>query len=125
MLPEPEKNNCLYCGELIIGRTDKRFCNLHCKSAYHNRKPNSDEALIRKMNKQLRQNRSALKKACPMGKATVRKSFLQTLGMHFKYYTHTWSNQWGQVYHFCYDYGYAQIDDPEKVLIVQHQAYMD
>ena len=25
---------CLYCKEELTGRTDKKYCNLHCKSAY-------------------------------------------------------------------------------------------
>ena len=29
---------CLDCGEIIEGRTDKKFCNLYCKSSYHYKK---------------------------------------------------------------------------------------
>ncbi len=119
-----EPKYCLYCSEEIKGRSDKQFCNPHCKSAFHNQKPNSEEAFIRGINKQLRQNRSALKKACPLGKATVRKEFLKTLGMDFKYSTHVWKGKASQIYYFCYDYGYAPIEDPNKVLIIQQQNYM-
>lgn len=117
-------NNCLYCNAELIGRSDKRFCNPSCKSAYHNQKPNTDQAYIRTINSQLRKNRSALRTACPMGKATVRKDFLLKLGMHFKYHTHTWTGKAGQVYYFCYDYGFSPVTDLNKVLIIQQQDYM-
>jgi hypothetical protein len=108
----------------LKGRSDKKYCNDQCKSAYHNQKTNSKEAYIRHINKQLRTNRSALKKACPSGKATVRKKFLQSLGMNFKYYTHSWESNGGNIYFFAYDYGYTQAIEQEKVLIIQQQDYM-
>ncbi len=27
---------CLYCKETLKGRSDKKFCNVQCKSDYHN-----------------------------------------------------------------------------------------
>ncbi len=114
---------CWYCKEKLQGRRDKKFCNPYCKSAYHNKNEDSQEAFIKDINKQLRSNRSALKKACPSGKATVRKDFLSKLGMDFKYHTHTWKSG-SNTYNFCYDYGYAQVVDAEKVLIIQEQNYM-
>lgn len=118
----PQK--CLFCEEEIKGRSDKKFCGPHCRSAYHNQTSNDQEFYIRTINKQLRANRSALKKACPWGKATVRKEFLKQLGMDFKHITHTWKSEHGNLYFFCYDYGYMQVNDPKKVLIVQQQDFM-
>lgn len=119
-----EEPRCLYCNEKMQGRSDKKFCNANCRSSYHNQNKNAQEHYIREINKQLRKNRSALKKACPWGKATVRKEFLKQLGMDFKYITHSWKSQYGNLYFFCYDYGYMQVDDPLKVLIIQQQKYM-
>ncbi|MGD9995227.1 MAG: hypothetical protein AB7S69_18145 [Salinivirgaceae bacterium] len=121
---EKKTRYCLYCNEALQGRSDKQFCNAYCKSAYHNNQPNAAEAYIRKINKQLRQNRSALRTACPLGKATVRKEFLSKLGMNFTHYTHTWKSPKDNLYYFCYDYGYLNLEDSEKVLIIQQQAYM-
>lgn len=115
---------CLFCEKELKGRIDKQFCNAHCKSQYHNRNPNSDEAFIRSINQQIRKNRSALRTACPMGKATVPIDFLIRLGMDFKYHTHVWKSNNNNKYVFCYDYGYMKIDDQTKVLIIQKQNYM-
>ncbi|MCU4173829.1 hypothetical protein [Carboxylicivirga sp. N1Y90] len=117
-------HTCLYCDELIVGRSDKKFCTAQCKSAYHNQNESTSEAYMRTLNKQLRTNRRALHTACPSGKATVRKSFLIKLGMNFKYLTHTWRNQSGTLYYFCYDYGYTPSMESGKVVIIQEQSYM-
>lgn len=116
---------CLYCNEPIKGRADKKFCDKQCRNAYNFQSSISTENQIRKINKQLRSNRSALKNACPEGKATVRKSFLKTLGMNFKYLKHTWKSSGGNLYYFCYDYGYTPSVDPNKVVVIQHQSFMN
>ncbi len=115
---------CLYCNEPIQGRSDKKFCDKQCRNAYNFHSSKTTENQIQRINKQLRSNRSALKKACPEGKATVKKTFLKTLGMDFRYLTHTWKSNGGNLYYFCYDYGYTPSIDPEKVVIIQHQNYM-
>nr|WP_320117457.1 hypothetical protein [uncultured Marinifilum sp.] len=120
-----KQKKCLYCKEPFVGRADKKFCNSQCKSAYHNQTSQSCESYIRLTNKQLRANRRALRKACPSGKATVRKSFLKKLGMDFKHLTHTWKSKSGILYYFCYDYGYTASIEPEKVMIIQQQDYMN
>lgn len=117
-------NTCLYCNDELKGRVDKKFCNTQCKSAYHNQSTSSIETYIRNINKQLRANRSALRTACPQGKATVRKEFLLKLGMDFKHLTHSWKSRGGNLYYFCYDYGYTPAFEPDKVVIIQKQDYM-
>ena len=118
------EHSCLYCQQPLKGRADKKFCDDQCKSAYHNKSQHSKEVYIKTINKQLRANRTALRKACPAGKATVRKDFLIKLGMDFKYFTHTWTSQGNNRYFFCYDYGYTPANEPEKVLVIQQQEYM-
>lgn len=120
-----ENNTCLYCQEPLCGRSDKKYCDGQCKSAYHNKASKTVEANIKRINKQLRTNRRALRTACPSGKATVKKDFLRKLGMDFKHLTHTWKSNSGTLYYFCYDYGYTPAIEPEKVLIIQHQNYME
>ena len=33
-------NKCLHCGEKLIGRVDKRFCDDQCRNTWHNSNPN-------------------------------------------------------------------------------------
>lgn len=122
--PNIKPNRCRYCNEMIVGRSDKKFCNNHCRSAYHNNYVSGKEAYISTINQQLRKNRAALHKACPIGKATVRITYLEDLGMDFRYHTHTWRSSHNNLYYMCYDYGYMYIKEPNKVLIIQEQQYM-
>lgn len=116
-------NFCIYCGESMKGRTDKRFCNEQCRNAWHNSKPNKSEAFIKNINKILRKNRSILRFASPEGKTTVKKDFLLGLGFDFNYYTNLYSTKNKNTYYFCYDYGYLILENT-KVLIVRWQNYM-
>lgn len=34
----PDTTTCLECGKIILGRTDKKFCNLACKNKYNNQR---------------------------------------------------------------------------------------
>ncbi len=53
---------CINCGGAIAGRSDKKFCNDTCKSAYHYEQ-NMEEAdsHYRQIDKQLKLNRRILK----------------------------------------------------------------
>lgn len=115
---------CKECNSEFMGRTDKQFCSDQCRYIFNNRKKRNSEKLILDVNKALRRNRSILKKFSPIGKTTIRKEILLLSGFDFKYFTHIYSSQKGLKYNFCYEYGYSLLPD-EKVLIVNHQPYMD
>lgn len=117
------KNVCLYCKEPLIGRSDKKFCNDQCRITFHNSKVNEKENVIKDVNKVLRKNRSILKFASPMGKTTVKKSFLTRHGFDFSFYTNHFKTNNGNVYTFCYDYGYLDLDG-DKILVINKQLYM-
>ena len=76
------------------------------------------------VNATLRKNRSILKQASPQGKTTVQRQVLEQAGFDFRYYTNHFRTQRGNVYLFCYDYGYLLLPE-EKVLIVNKQPYME
>ena len=115
---------CPNCGEIIIGRTDKKFCSDQCRNTYNNKVKRENEKLILVTNKILRRNRKVLKQFNPEGRTTIRKEYLEKMDFDFRYHTHTFKTKNDNVYKFCYEYGYLEIDD-EKVLIVNWQPYMD
>ncbi len=118
------KATCLFCNNELRGRVDKKFCDVQCRSAYHNSVANKEEEQIKSINKILRKNRSILKFASPQGKTTINKSFLVDREFNFNYLTSTYESKAGNTYKFCYDYGYMLLD-AGKVLIVNWQPYMD
>jgi hypothetical protein len=119
---------CQYCGEEIKGRVDKLFCNPSCKSAYHYQKSREKEAsLYNQIDNQLKQNRKILKNFNKTGKATVRKEELIKVGFNPKYFTHYWKNKKGDVYLFCYEFGFLERKEngKSKYVLVQWQSYMN
>ena len=82
-------NNCKTCGAILIGRTDKKFCDDQCRSSFNSREKRKHEQLILEINKTLRKNRKILKQFNPEGKTTIRKEYLIKSGFDFRYHTHT------------------------------------
>lgn len=121
-----EDKKCPVCGSPVRGRTDKVFCSTKCKSInqYENRQ--EDEKFYLRVDRQLKINRKLLKKYNRSGFTTIRKSELTAEGFDPKFFTHYWKNKKGDVYLFCYDYGFLYLErDPKpKYLIVQWQDYM-
>jgi len=123
-----KKNECLSCGKELIGRSDKVYCDLHCKSSYHYRK-SLDEAprFYNKVDNQLKLNRKILKNFNKSGKATVRAKVILDLGFNPKYFTHYWKNQRDDVYLFVYEFGFLKKkeNNVEKYILIKWQEYME
>ncbi len=115
---------CLQCGEKIVGRIDKKFCDAQCRNSYNNKRKRESEKQIVEINRILRRNRKILKQLSPEGKTTVRKEYLEKSDFDFKYHTHTYTTTHNNTYKLCYEYGYLELDDGIKVLIVNEQPYM-
>lgn len=118
---------CPNCGEKVVGRSDKIFCTPYCKSSYHYQQDlEKDENLFRKIDKQIKINRRLLKLYNKAGKAIVRKEELLNEGFNPKYFTNYWKNQKGDVYLFCYEFGFLEKTEngKSKYVLVQWQDYM-
>lgn len=113
--------NCLECGEKIIGRTDKKFCNDACRNAYNNKQNKDSSNLMRNVNNKLRKNYRILREINIDGKAKTAKSKLDGLGFDFDYFTNLKVYKNGSEYRFIYDYGYKLLED-DYVLIVKNQV---
>jgi len=122
------ERKCPNCNELIEGRVGKVFCNNYCKSNYHyEERKNSPATTFSKIDKQLRLNRKLLKHFNQSGKSTIRKDKILEAGFNPKFFTHYWKNQKGQVYLFCYDVGFLELDENGKtkyVLVDYQEQYM-
>lgn len=110
MLQASAAKKCLYCDNKISGRTDKKFCNDYCRNAYNNQLKSVNSPVVRNINNVLIKNRRILEAALgneKMMKQTKEKLLQQ--GFSFKYFTHNYTNQKGDVYLFCYEYGYLPL----------------
>lgn len=122
------QQECLYCGKELTGRTDKKYCDLHCKSAYQYKKAKErPERFYNKVDNQLRLNRKILKEFNRGGKVTVRSKMLLDMGFDPNFFTHYWKNTKGDVYLFVYEYGFLKRfeNGREKYVLVMWQEYME
>lgn len=117
---------CISCGKELKGRSDKKFCDVQCKSVHHNTNRPFHERSIQKINSSLRHNRSLLSRFCPGGKSTVEKQVLEKQGFRFDLFTHVYPFTKG-TYYFCYEYGYLPVIEKgiQKMIIVHKQEYME
>jgi predicted nucleic acid-binding Zn ribbon protein len=119
-----EARRCLTCGEIFVGRIDKKFCTDQCRNSFNNSRKRLNEKRIIAVNSILRRNRKILRQFNPEGKTTIRREYLEKLNFNFKFHTHTFVTVNGNKYKFCYEYGYFEMEDGIKVLIVNEQSYM-
>ncbi|MBX2921123.1 MAG: DUF2116 family Zn-ribbon domain-containing protein [Chitinophagaceae bacterium] len=119
--------HCLHCDKPIKGRVDKKFCDDWCRNAYNN-KLNSvtSTPVVRNINSILKRNRRILKSVLSPEKETARisKRRLIETGFNFDYLTHLVTTPKGQVYLFCYEYGYLPLEN-DFYLIVARNRYRE
>lgn len=119
---------CVECGDKIEGRVDKIFCTPYCKSNHHYKKNiEKEQGLYVAIDRQLKLNRRLLHHFNRSGKAVVRKEDFLKAGFNPKYFTHYWKNQQGDVYLFCYEFGFLEKKEngKSKYVLVQWQEYMN
>lgn len=117
-------NQCQECGEELNGRIDQKFCSAYCRSSFHYKLNKEKEANhFKKIDESLKLNRRILKKYNLAGQAQIKKELLTGEGFNFKYFTHYWKAKNGNLYFFCYEYGYRDLKDG-KYMLVTWQDYM-
>lgn len=118
---------CPVCNTEIIGRQDKIYCSVQCKSAdYYESKTLKQEFYFR-VDRQLKTNRKLLKRYNQKGLTTLRKEILLAEGFNPRFFTHYWKNSKKQTYLFCYEYGFTEFsrDGISKYNLVHWQNYME
>lgn len=113
------ERNCQDCGEKLVGRADKKFCNDQCRNNFNN-KANSDNSLVvRNINSILRKNRKIMEELTQNneGKAKINGKKLVEKGFNFNYHTHIYNTKVGTVYHFCYEFGYLALDHDYYMIV--------
>jgi len=117
-----EKRTCLDCGEIIKGRADKKFCSDLCRNNYNNKLNADSTNYVRNVNNILRKNRRIIEELVPTGKANVNKSKLLEKGFDFTYYTNVLKTQKGDIYFFCYEFGYRHLEKEFYLLVKKNES---
>ena len=118
---------CPVCHAQVVGRKDKVFCSPTCRAAQQYEVKQKNEAFYHQVDRQLKKNRSILKRHNHVGKTTLRKEVLLAEGFNPKFFTHYWKTHKGEVYLFCYEYGFHSYQEQgkDKYVLITWQPYME
>jgi len=109
---------CLACGKPVKGRIDKKFCDDYCRNVYNNQLKLDENAFVRQVTTILKKNRRILSGLLGNeGMIKQPKSKLLNMGFLFKYHTHEYINQKGNIYYFCFEYGYLPLEGDWYLLV--------
>ncbi|MBK6263483.1 hypothetical protein JKA74_00435 [Marivirga sp. S37H4] len=114
-----ENKICIQCEKPIHGRADKKFCDDYCRNAYNNHFKRGSNNLIRNISNALRKNRNILESLLIESEETIRvpRERLLASGFIFKYHTHTYTNKRGDIYNYCFDFGYLALDNDWYLIV--------
>lgn len=111
---------CLECGDKIIGRSDKKFCNDGCRNSYNNRNNRDSTNLMRSIHRKLRNNFRILSELnFKEGKSKTTNEKLLKEGFDFEYFTNLKVYKNGAEYRFLYNIGYRFLED-NWILVVRN-----
>ncbi len=114
-MPALDTKICLACNKPLKGRIDKKFCDDYCRNNYNNtqKSKGSHSAYVRGISNTLLKNRKTLESLLPADKQTINYSHDKLIekGFVFKYHTHSYTNKAGEVYYYCFDYGYRKLEN--------------
>lgn len=121
---EPDEKHCLECGKALgAGRSDRKYCDDICRTAFNNRRrsdpteqsfPGSadqDMTDIDRVHQILLDNRNKLLRMYESYAYQISLDDFNRFGINLKYFTSFYvHDEWGRLFKMCFDYGY-EIDD--------------
>lgn len=118
------EKKCLDCGAILHGRIDKKFCSDQCRNNYNNKLNRDSNNFIRNIHGLLRKNRRILADLHEEGKIRVHKDALFALGYNFNFFTHIIETSQGNIFHYCFEYGFRETDD-DFLELRQNSQYLE
>lgn len=109
---------CLDCGKKLAGRVDKKFCDDHCRGHHNNRLSRGRNLILTDINSILKKNARILEKLNKNGITHLTYKSLALSGFNFNFFTHQVKETKGEVYNYCYNYGYHVIDKKYALMLI-------
>ncbi len=118
-----KKRFCRMCKAPFSGRADKIFCSVDCKNDYHVRLRRATAYAVRETDKILHRNRSILLEILGKNKTQkkVDRLVLEKKKFRFNYFTGSYTNSKGKLYHYVYDFAWMTFTDQEILIIRKQQ----
>lgn len=108
---------CLDCGEVLRGRSDKKFCSDQCRNNYNNTINREANNLVRNVHSVLRKNRKILCDLYDSGTRKIHRDALLVSEFNMNFFTHSVETNNSSITRYCYEYGYRDIDSEYITLI--------
>jgi hypothetical protein len=109
---------CLECNKPLKGRSDKKFCDDYCRNAYNNKSKVEESTYVRKINQVLKRNRHVLEELLGNeGMTKQSKASFINKGFQFPFHTHQYVNKKGDIYYFCYEYGFLPLEGDMYLIV--------
>lgn len=115
------KNECMHCGGQLRGRTDKKFCDDSCRSAYHNVKYGESTNIMRSTHRALRKNWKILNRHFRNGVCTIEYADIHKQGFVPDIITGLAVKEERVIYR-CYEYIFEISDDGKIQLSKQENV---
>lgn len=106
---------CKECGLEFHGRLNQYFCSAKCRFDFNNSNARNNREDINSILKILLRNREILKSLFDSGTTEIVKSDLQAKRYNFTYLTHQLKSEDSKNYIFCFEYGFAVLNDILKI----------
>ncbi len=112
---------CKMCKKKVVGRSDKIFCSVSCKSKYHRKLREVTGKVTKQIDIILHRNRSILLEILGKRKLKIKvnRIVLEKKKFHFKYHTHFHTNSKNKTYFFIYNIAWMAFSN-DTVLIVRN-----
>ncbi len=120
--------HCHYCQQILQGRSDKKFCDVHCRSAFQYEKSKSEAAnFYDKVDRVLKKNRKILKTFNKAGTVTISAQLLSDQGFNPLFYTHCCQDANQKTFYFVYDQGFRRKDprETDQYILVPWSAFSE
>jgi hypothetical protein len=112
-----KNRSCRECDNELKGRSDKKFCDDYCRSAYNYRKSKEEYRSMNRVHRVLKRNRKILKLFWEAGQRLVSKELLVINGFDFEFVTQV-EKQNGSLCFRCYEFGYSE-ENKEIVKLIR------
>ena len=113
-----KKANCRLCKTEFVGRTDKIFCSVKCKSDYSYQLNATNKPVTKSVDKILHRNRTILLEI--MGKSIKQKKvsrrILDIKKFNYSYITNYHINSKNKLVHYVYDFSWMMFSDQEVLI---------
>lgn len=105
------KSACLECGRPLAGRSDKKFCDVHCKNAWHNQRNSRQQSQLKQVNAQINSNFRILSTLNERQVRCIHRNELENEGYFFGRSTETLVMEDDAVVYFCYNLGIKTMEN--------------